>query len=117
MELLRSKKGKLSFPLSNTAPDTISVRCLEVIPVPREVFSGSDSHIMCLYDLKSSAVQFHIDEDGFSEMQYILNFIYETDDHFHMFADFDLFVGKEKTEDVSVIKAVTIYPQEEPSCP
>ena len=38
MELLRSKKGKLSFPLSNTTSDMISVRCLEVIPVQKETF-------------------------------------------------------------------------------
>ena len=116
MELLRSKKGELSFPLSNTAPDTISVRCLEVIPVPAENFSGTDYHIMCLYDLKSSAVQFHFDEDGFFEMLYILSFINETGDHFHMFSDFDLFVGKAESEEVSVIKAVTIYLQQESAC-
>ena len=116
MELLRSKKGKLSFPLSNTTSDMISVRCLEVIPVQKETFSGTNYHIMCLCDLKSSTVQFHLDEDGFTEMQYILNFIYETGDHFHMFADFDLFVGKEESEEISVIKAVTIYLQEEPVC-
>lgn len=116
MELLRSKKGKLNFPLSNTTSDMISVRCLEVIPVTAETFSGTDYHIMCLYDLKSSTVQFLFDVDGFSEMQYILNFINETGDHFHMFADFDLFVGKEETDEMSVIKAVTIYLQEEPVC-
>lgn len=116
MELLRSKKGKLSFPLSNTTSDMISVRCLEVIPVTAETFSGTDYHIMCLYDLKSSTVQFLFDVDGFSEMQHILNFINETGDHFHMFADFDLFVGKEETEEDSVIKAVTIYPQQESAC-
>lgn len=116
MELLRSKKGKLNFPLSNTTSDMISVRCLEVIPVTAETFSGTDYHIMCLYDLKSSTVQFLFDVDGFSEMQYILNFINETGDHFHMFADFDLFVGKEESEEISVIKAVTIYLQEEPVC-
>lgn len=116
MELLRSKKGKLSFPLSNTTSDMISISGLEVIPVPIEVFSGSDYHIMCLYDLKSSAVQFHIDEDGFSEMLYILNFINETGDHFHLFVDFDLFISKEETDEMSVIKAVTIYPQEESTC-
>ena len=116
MELLRSKKGKLNFPLSNTTSDMISVRCLEVIPVPMEAFSGSDYHIMCLYDLKPSAVQFHFDEDGLSEMRYILNYINETGDHFHMFADFDLFVGKKETDEMSVIKAVTIYPQEESTC-
>ena len=116
MELLRSKKGKLCFPLSNTTSDMISLRCLEVIPVPKEIFSGTDYHIMCLYDLESSTVQFHFDEDGFTEMQYILNFIHETGDHFHMFADFDLFVGKEKTEEVSIIRAVTIYLPEESIC-
>ena len=116
MELLRSKKGKLNFPLSNTTSDMISVRCLEVIPVTAETFSGTDYHIMCLYDLKSSTVQFLFDVDGFSEMQYILNFINETGDHFHMFADFDLFVGKEESEEISVIKAVTIYLQEESAC-
>ena len=116
MELLRSKKGKLSFPLSNTTSGMISVRCLEVKPVQKETFSGTDYHIMCLCDLKSSVVQFRFDEDGFSEMQYILNFIYETGDHFHMFADFDLFVGKEESEEISVIKAVTIYLQEESAC-
>ena len=116
MELLRSKKGKLSFPLSNTTSGKISVRCLEVKPVQKETFSGTDYHIMCLCDLKSSVVQFRFDEDGFSEMQYILNFINETGDHFHMFADFDLFVGKEESEEISVIKAVTIYLQEEPVC-
>lgn len=109
MELLQSKKGKLSFPMSNTTSDMISVRCLEVMLVPKEVFSDTDYHIMCLCNLKSSVVQFHFDEDGFSEMQYILDFIYETGDHFHMFADFDLFVGKEETEEMSVVKAVTIY--------
>ena len=113
MELLRSKKGKLSFPLSNTTSGMISVRCLEVKPVQKETFSGTNYHIMCLCDLKSSTVQFHFDEDGFSEMQYVLNFIHETGDHFHMFADFDLFVGKEESEEISVIKAVTIYLQEE----
>ncbi len=116
MELLRSKKGKLSFPLSNTTSGMISVRCLEVKPVQKETFSGTNYHIMCLCDLKSSTVQFHFDEDGFSEMQYVLNFIHETGDHFHMFADFDLFVGKEESEEISVIKAVTIYLQEEPVC-
>ena len=116
MELLRSKKGKLSFPLSNTTSGMISVRCLEVIPVTAETFSGTDYHIMCLYDLKSSTVQFLFDVDGFSEMQYILNFINETGDHFHMFSDFDLFVGKEESGEISVIKAVTIYLQEEPVC-
>ena len=116
MELLRSKKGKLSFPLSNTTSGMISVRCLEVKPVQKETFSGTNYHIMCLCDLKSSTVQFHFDEDGFSEMQYVLNFIHETGDHFHMFADFDLFVGKEKTEEVSIIRAVTIYLPEEPIC-
>ena len=116
MELLRSKKGKLCFPLSNTTSDKISVRCLEVIPVQKKIFSGTDYHIMCLYDLESSTVQFHFDEDGFTEMQYILNFIHETGDHFHMFADFDLFVGKEESEEISVIKAVTIYLQEESIC-
>ena len=116
MELLRSKKGKLCFPLSNTTSDMISLRCLEVIPVPKEIFSGTDYHIMCLCDLESSTVQFHLDEDGFTEMQYILNFVHETGDHFHMFADFDLFVGKEKTEEVSIIRAVTIYLPEEPIC-
>ena len=116
MELLRSKKGKLSFPLSNTTSDMVSVTCLEVISVPTETFSGTDYHIMCLYDLKSSAVQFHFDEDGFSEMLYILSFINENGDHFHMFSDFDLFVSKEETEEVSVIKAVTIYLQQEPAC-
>ena len=116
MELLRSKKGKLSFPLSNTTSGMISVRCLEVKPVQKETFSGTDYHIMCLCDLKSSVVQFRFDEDGFSEMQYILNFINETGDHFHMFADFDLFVGKEESEEISVIKAVTIYLQEESAC-
>lgn len=49
-------------------------------------------------------------------MQYVLNFIHETGDHFHMFADFDLFVGKEESGEISVIKAVTIYLQEEPVC-
>lgn len=116
MKLLRNKKGILNFPLSNTTSDMISVRCMEVTPVPAETFSGTDYHIMCLYDLKSSAVQFHIDEDGFSEMLYILNFINETGDHFHMFADFDLFISKEETDEMSVIKAVTIYPQEESTC-
>lgn len=116
MELLRSKKGKLNFPLSNATSDMISVRCLEVIPAPKETFSGTDYHIMCLCDLKSSVVQFRFDEDGFSEMQYILNFINETGDHFHMFSDFDLFVGKEESGEISVIKAVTIYLQEEPVC-
>lgn len=116
MDLLRSKKGKLSFPSSNTISDMISVRWLEVIPVQKEVFSGTDYHIMCLFDIESSTVQFHFDEDGFSEMQYILNFIHETGDHFHMFADFDLFVGKEESEEISVIKAVTIYLQEESAC-
>ncbi len=116
MELLRSKKGKLSFPLSNTTSGMISVRCLEVKPVQKETFSGTNYHIMCLCDLKSSTVQFHFDEDGFSEMQYVLNFIHETGDHFHMFADFDLFVGKEESEEISVIKAVTIYPQVESTC-
>lgn len=116
MELLRSKKGKLSFLSSNTISDMISVRWLEVIPVHKEVFSGTDYHIMCLFDLESSTVQFHFDEDGFSEMQYILNFIYETGDHFHMFADFDLFISKEETEEMSIIKAVTIYLQEETVC-
>ena len=71
---------------------------------------------MCLYDLKSSTVQFLFDVDGFSEMQYILNFINETGDHFHMFADFDLFISKEETDEMSVIKAVTIYPQVESTC-
>ena len=116
MELLRSKKGMLSFPLSNTTSGMISVRCLEVKPAPKETFSGTNYHIMCLCDLKSSTVQFHFDEDGFSEMQYVLNFIHETGDHFHMFADFDLFVGKEESEEISVIKAVTIYLQEESAC-
>ena len=116
MELLRSKKGKLSFPLSNTTSGMISVRCLEVKPVQKETFSGTNYHIMCLCDLKSSTVQFHFDEDGFSEMQYILNFIHETGDHFHMFADFNLYVGKEESEEIPVIKAVTIYLQEEPVC-
>jgi len=116
MELLRSKKGKLSFPLSNTTSGKISVRCLEVKPVQKETFSGTDYHIMCLCDLKSSVVQFRFDEDGFSEMQYILNFINETGDHFHMFSDFDLFVGKEESGEISVIKAVTIYLQEETVC-
>ena len=116
MELLRSKKGKLSFPLSNTTSGMISVRCLEVKPVQKETFSGTDYHIMCLCDLKSSVVQFRFDEDGFSEMQYILNFINETGDHFHMFADFDLFVGKEESDEILVIKAVTIYLQEETVC-
>lgn len=116
MELLRSKEGKLCFPLSNTTSDMISLRCLEVIPVPKKIFSGTDYHIMCLCDLESSTVQFHLDEDGFTEMQYILNFINETGDHFHMFADFDLFVGKEESDEISVIKAVTIYLQEEPVC-
>lgn len=116
MELLRSKKGKLSFPLSNTTSGMISVRCLEVKPVQKETFSGTNYHIMCLCDLKSSTVQFHFDEDGFSVMQYVLNFIHETGDHFHMFADFDLFVGKEESEEISVIKAVTIYLQEESAC-
>ena len=116
MELLRSKKGKLSFPLSNTTSGMISVRCLEVKPVQKETFSGTNYNIMCLCDLKSSTVQFHFDEDGFLEMQYVLNFIHETGDHFHMFADFDLFVGKEESEEISVIKAVTIYLQEESAC-
>lgn len=116
MELLRSKKGKLSFPLSNTTSGMISVRCLEVKPAPKETFSGTDYHIMCLCDLKSSVVQFRFDEDGFSEMQYILNFINETGDHFHMFSDFDLFISKEETDEMSVIKAVTIYPQVESTC-
>ena len=116
MELLRSKKGMLSFPLSNTTSDMISVRCLEVKPAPKETFSGTDYHIMCLCDMKSSTVQFHFDEDGFSEMQYVLNFIHETGDHFHMFADFNLYVGKEESEEIPVIKAVTIYLQEEPVC-
>lgn len=116
MELLRSKKGKLSFPLSNTTSGMISVRCLEVKPAPKETFSGTNYHIMCLCDLKSSTVQFHFDEDGFSEMQYVLNFIHETGDHFHMFADFDLFISKEETDEMSVIKAVTIYPQVESTC-
>ncbi len=116
MKLLQSKKGELSFPLSNTTSDMISVRCLEVKPAPKETSSGTDYHIMCLCDLESSNVQFHFDEDGFSEMQYILNIIYETGDHFHMFADFDLFVGKEESEGISVIKAVTIYLQEKPVC-
>ena len=116
MELLRSKKGKLSFPLSNTTSGMISVSCLEVKPVQKETFSGTNYNIMCLCDLKSSTVQFHFDEDGFSEMQYVLNFIHETGDHFHMFADFDLFVGKEESEEISVIKAVTIYLQEESAC-
>lgn len=116
MELLRSKKGKLSFPLSNTTSGMISVRCLEVKPVQKETFSGTNYHIMCLCDLKSSVVQFHFDEDGFSEMQYILNFIHETGDHFHIFADFDLFVGKEESEEISVIKAVTIYLREKSNC-
>lgn len=116
MELLRSKEGKLCFPLSNNTSDMISLRCLEVKPVQKETFSGTDYHIMCLCDLKSSVVQFRFDEDGFSEMQYILNFINETGDHFHMFADFDLFVGKEESDEISVIKAVTIYLQEEPVC-
>lgn len=116
MELLRSKKGKLSFLSSNTISDMISVRWLEVIPAPKETFSGTDYHIMCLCDMKSSVVQFRFDEDGFSEMQYILNFINETGDHFHMFADFDLFISKEETDEMSVIKAVTIYPQVESTC-
>ena len=116
LELLQSKKGELSFPLSNTTSDMISVRCLEVKPAPKETFSGTDYHIMCLFDLESSTVQFHFDEDGFSEMQYVLNYINETGDHFHMFADFDLFVGKEESEGISVIKAVTIYLQEKPVC-
>lgn len=116
MDLLRSKKGKLSFPLSNTTSDMISVRWLEVKPAPKETFSGTDCHIMCLCDLESSTVQFHFDEDGFSEIQYILNFINETGDHFHMFADFDLFVGKEESEEGSVIGAVTIYLQEKSNC-
>ncbi len=66
------------------------------------------------YNIKCSLIGLHeveisVTSEGIQELQYILEYVRDNNDHFHLFGEFNLYIGEDDYSSTNLLESITIY--------
>lgn len=70
-------------------------------------FANTDYNIKCNLS-KQNEVKITLTQDGIQELQNIMEFVRDNDDHFHLYGGFNLYTEEDQSIN-NIISAITIY--------